>query len=165
MHFFISSSKNHFLFLRKTANIISFTTIKIEMPANLMRSRLKMTSEIGQKMASLDLRTALQLLYSFYEWEVQHSRKLLILWHWINLIALNLMKVTWFTPSFQFSIYLSEAIKKDHWVHDIIMWLSTLKSWKAVWEWAANYAIKKKLSALTVQSRKHSQRCLVNMAS
>ena len=67
VHFFISSSKNHFLFLRKTANIISFTTIKIEMPANLMRSRLKMTSEIGQKMASLDLRTALQLLYSFYE--------------------------------------------------------------------------------------------------
>ena len=40
-------------------NFILFSIIEIEIPANFMRLRLKMASEICQKVANLDLRTAL----------------------------------------------------------------------------------------------------------
>ena len=43
----------------KKKKVIKFSVIKIEIPTNLIHLRLKLTSEMYQKVSSLDLRTVL----------------------------------------------------------------------------------------------------------
>ena len=63
-HFF---SLKMAIFQEKRENVILFSNIKIKIPTNFMHLRLKVTSEIRQKMASLDVKTALNG-HIFYIW-------------------------------------------------------------------------------------------------
>ena len=60
-------------------NIILFCFTKIEISANFMRLRLKMTSEIYHELASLDLRAALKYTFYHYYFLLPISRESIVL--------------------------------------------------------------------------------------